>query len=146
MLKPFHPQPTPLDDFVSNVVGTMIVLVVFVLVVVLAVRFQARQTKVRQLAQLAADKERRDADAQARWDDLCRRFGVENAAKIYRKELWNDEPEDALFETLGPPIATEDTLKAGKRQLVHKWMRVARNQYAMCVTVEDGRVVGWKLK
>lgn len=99
-----------------------------------------------------AEKRRRLAEAglalaaarQARWDDLCRRFGPEIAAAILRQNVWMGETLEMLIHTFGSPDDTDTKVTKTKTRHVLKWGRLAVNRYAIHVTVEDDVVVGWE--
>jgi hypothetical protein len=40
---------------------------------------------------------------QARWDDLCRRWGQDMAGRIWRHEVWQGQTVDQLIEARGRP-------------------------------------------
>lgn len=116
----------------------------FIAVVVAAVvwgHLHGEAEKKRKLAEL----ERQIAAAkQAQWDDLCRRFGPEIAARLVRQELWRGETLEMLIHSFGRPEAVDEEALKTKTKHVLKWGHLGGYRYTMRVTLENDVVVGWE--
>jgi len=138
MLAPRHIPADEIDWVATFWSVFWVVAIAAVVALVSHQRRMARRREAEEAARAAAAK-------QARWDDLCRRFGPEVAARIYRGDIWQGQTEEMLFESMGRPVDFDEKVMKTKTRRVYKWGRMGANRFATRVTVENGVVVGWDI-
>ena len=146
LVRPQLQQPRPpvgeIDWALTiNSIIALFVVSVVAAVLILVIRWKAREDRKSQEAYQAFVAEK----AKARWEDLCRRFGQEAAARILRRDVWQGQTTAMLFESLGHPVDFDEKVLKTKVKRIYKWGQTGRNRYATRVTVEDGLVVGWEM-
>ena len=87
-----------------------------------------------------------EEEAKKRSAALIERFGVEDAKRIVRREIWQGQTEVMLIESLGAPADMDETVMKTKSKRVYKYQPRGANRFGLRVTVEDGVVVGWEDK
>lgn len=104
--------------------------------------------RAKRKAQEAEELRQRQIEAafQERWSYLERKFGAENARKIMAGNVWVGCTYEMLIETLGQPVATDETVLKTKIKRTYKYRPTGANRYALRIFVEDGEVVGWENK
>jgi len=85
-----------------------------------------------------------DDARRARWEDLTRRFGGENAARIIGGEIWQGQTSEMLIEAIGRPVDMDEKVMKTRTRHVLKWGHQGANRFALRVTLDDGIVVGWE--
>lgn len=120
-----------------------------------AQQMQAQQAyAAAQQAQAAAEEEaqrlaRREEEKQrriARLQDLAARFGLDDAHRIIRREIWKGQSAAALLEARGKPMDVDERVMKNKTRHVYKYNPTGVNRFALRVTLEDDVVVGWEDK
>jgi hypothetical protein len=86
------------------------------------------------------------AASQARWDDLCRRFGPQIAARILAGDIWQGQTSDMLVAVLGRPDDIDEKVLKTKAKYTYKYAPAGVRRYGLRVMIEDGVVVGWEDK
>ncbi len=107
-----------------------------------------RQTFARMAAEAAAaraEAHARQAEEarQARWTDLCGRFGPRMAEAILQGRFWKGATFEMIYESLGVAAhSTERVLKTKTEATLYFWP-ITATRYALKIYFEHGRVVGW---
>jgi len=84
---------------------------------------------------------------EARFRDLVARFGSEEIARdIMEQKFWTGQTEEMLVEALGTPEAVDKQVLKTKRKEIWKYDERRKNQFALKITIENGRVVAWDKK
>jgi sulfite reductase beta subunit-like hemoprotein len=83
----------------------------------------------------------------ARFRELIARFGSEEVADdIMNRRFRTGWSEEMLRASLGEPDAVDEQRLKTKRKEVWKYGERRKNQFALRITIENGRVVGWDQK
>lgn len=103
-------------------------------------------------ARIAAEAEAARAEAQAqqaevvrqaRWTDLCNRFGPRMAEAILQGRFWKGATFEMIYESLGAAAhSTERVLKTKTKTTLY-FRPISAKRYALKIYFEHGRVVGW---
>ena len=84
---------------------------------------------------------------QRRYMSLVQRFGSEEiATDIVNRTFWTGQTAEQLLESLGSPISVDKQLLKTKTKEVWKYHEVKKNQFALKITLENDRVIGWDKK
>jgi hypothetical protein len=101
-------------------------------------RIEAETAHAAKEAKRAAERQRRDA--------LVERFGVDDAGRIVRGEIWVGATADMIRESLGSPADKDQKVLKTKSKEIWKYHPAGTNRYKLRVTLENGVVVGWEDK
>ncbi len=86
-----------------------------------------------------ADKKKRER--------LTKKYGdTEIVERIMNSEVWQGATEKHVLDSLGKPLDIDQKVLKTKTKEVWKYEQVAKNRYALKVTMENGVVVGWDKK
>jgi hypothetical protein len=110
-------------------------------------RLQAQREEAERQSQLdeygrRKFEEARSAD-QRRWNELCARYGQENAERIWDRTLWVGCSDEMLVEMLGKPIDIDERVLKTKISKTFKYEQRGKNRFALRIFVENGAVTGW---
>ena len=83
------------------------------------------------------------ARGQARWNDLCGRFGPDIGGRIFRGEHWQGQTTEQLVLSIGRPADIDESVKRTKTTHVFKYHPNGIGRYNLRITLDDGIVVGW---
>ncbi|ARV08189.1 DUF2845 domain-containing protein [Winogradskyella sp. PC-19] len=66
--------------------------------------------------------------------------------KLMSGSFWQGQPKGQLIDALGKPEQiSEQVLKTRKKE-IWKYQKTGTNRYALKITIEDGKVIGWDKK
>jgi hypothetical protein len=96
------------------------------------------------IALLAAILWYRSAQVRARREALFLKYGDEQIVeRIMNRSYWQGQSAEQLHDSLGDPVhIDEKVLKEHSRQ-TWKYQRTGANRFALRITVENDRVIGW---
>jgi hypothetical protein len=128
-----------------------------VTVIGLVVWYRTSQDKAREAAaRVAALQEeeatraasaQRAAELEARRQRLLAKYhDPDVVAKILARSIWKGQSAAQLMDALGSPADTDEKVMKTKRREIWKYREIARNRYALRVTLEQEVVVGWEEK
>jgi predicted Holliday junction resolvase-like endonuclease len=112
----------------------LIVLVIVGIVVVLVVGAQW----VRRQEQKALEARRAQLIQKYRSEAIVER--------ILNSEFWQGQSEEQLLDALGHPVARDKKVMKTRRREVWKYHERGRDQFALRITLENGKVSGWDKK
>ena len=69
---------------------------------------------------------------------------VEIVGKIIAHMYWQGQTPWQLRDSLGDPKDIRTEVSRDKKREIWKYRQIGINQYALHITLEDGRVAGWK--
>lgn len=66
--------------------------------------------------------------------------------RILNSEIWPGQSAAQLIDSRGEPAAKDEKVLKTKRREVWKYDEIRKNQYALRITVENGKVASWEQK
>jgi len=82
-----------------------------------------------------------------RYRSLLDKYGSAEVAKaIMRRRIWQGMTADQLVDSRGRPVEIGQEIKKQMTRETFKYDQTGRNQFRTRVYVENGVVVGWKLR
>jgi hypothetical protein len=103
----------------------------------------ARMAAEADTARAEAQAQQAEEARQARWNDLCGRFGPRMAEAILQGRFWKGATFEMIYESLGAAAhSTERVLKTKTKTTLY-FRPITAKRYALKIYFEHGRVVGW---
>jgi hypothetical protein len=65
---------------------------------------------------------------------------------ILSRQIWEDQTEEQLMDSLGRPVEVDDKVLKTKTKQVWKYGQTGVGRFRTRITLENGRVVGWEQK
>lgn len=90
------------------------------------------------------DKEEAKARLESIWNGLAEDYGADDATRIMRGEIRQDDPREYVEIAYGEPDEISERVMKTKTRHVLKYGRINARSFAFKVTIEDGYVVGWE--
>lgn len=120
----------------SWLVGNLVLIGITVLAVVIVLVLISRQ------------KARRRRLAYEAWvDGLRAKYKKESIVqRIVNSEIWDRQTEAQLIDSRGEPVARDEKVLKTKRREIWKYEELREGQFALRITVDNGKVVGWEQK
>ena len=82
-----------------------------------------------------------------RYQSLLRKYGSADVAKaIMRRHIWQGMSKDQLVDSRGRPVEVGREIYKQTTRETFKYDQTGRNQFRTRVYVENGIVVGWKMR
>jgi len=115
-----------------------------------------RKIKAKERKRKKEEKERKEKERnkeiekkyQERKEQLIEKYGNEDANRMLNKEIWQGMTEEMLIESRGHPLDKKESVYKEKITLKFYYnSRITRQDtivYEYEVTLENGKVVGWK--
>ncbi|RYH62357.1 MAG: DUF2845 domain-containing protein [Alcaligenaceae bacterium] len=66
--------------------------------------------------------------------------------RIVNSEIWDGQTEAQLIDSRGEPVARDEKVLKTKRREIWKYEELRKGQFALRITVDNGKVVGWEQK
>ncbi|MGL6364653.1 hypothetical protein ACSZMZ_01735 [Aeromonas veronii] len=66
--------------------------------------------------------------------------------KLMKRMFWQGQSEGQLIDSLGKPIDIDQKVLKTKVKEVWKYNKTGKGRYALRVTLENGKVIGWDQK
>ena len=63
-----------------------------------------------------------------------------------KKHFWQGQTEEQLLDSLGKPKDIDQKVLKTKTKEIWKYNETGKNRYALKITLENGKVVGWDQK
>lgn len=119
-------------------------LVVLLLVVLVGGGIAVAVSSARQRERAEAERTRLIEERVAR---IRRKYGhTEEAEKIIQRQAWVGQTAEQLQDSIGPPEDIDEKVLKTKKKEVWKYQRTGANRYALRITLENDRVIGWDEK
>ena len=92
--------------------------------------------------------ERDNLEKEKRKNELLKKYDLESVEKIIRKQLWLGMTEEMLYEVRSRPLDISESVSKGvvkkKNYYDKSTNRLGNDAFDFEVTLEDGKVTGWK--
>jgi hypothetical protein len=119
--------------------AAIIVLLIIVIICVIMARKTKKHREQMLAEKLLAEKRRKE------W--LLAKYGdAEVVDKIIRKTVWQGETSEQLRDSWGEPIDIDHHLMKTKTKEVWKYNQTGKGRFALRITIEDGKIIGWDEK
>lgn len=77
---------------------------------------------------------------------LRARYSGQTLNDLIGKVIWEGETAEQVRDSLGPPVEIETQARKTKHKEVWKYGHEGGNRFRLRITLDDGQVVGWKLR
>ncbi|KIQ78967.1 hypothetical protein ACM3NY_07695 [Aeromonas veronii] len=78
---------------------------------------------------------------------LMKKYGDKHLVeKLMKRMFWQGQSEGQLIDSLGKPIDIDQKVLKTKVKEVWKYNKTGKGRYALRVTLENGKVIGWDQK
>lgn len=138
--------PIYLGSLVINAVGPETLVILILCGVIFFILYKIIQNRSLR-RQNALQDEEREIQYQKRKTSLLMKYSDSQIVeKILNKGFWQGQTSEQLLDSLGFPVDKEEKVLKTKTKEIWKYHPRGTNRYALRVTLENGRVVGWEQK
>lgn len=91
--------------------------------------------------------QRRTQDHQALIERLRAKYKKDEIVqRILKAEVWEGQSEAQLLDSRGEPVARDLKVLKTKRREIWKYHEIRKNQFALRITLDNGKVMSWEQK